>query len=105
MPHKIELSPGRFVGEGEPCYLVAEVGQNHNGQMAIARCLVEEIALCGVDAVKFCKRDLSSELTEETFHRPYSGSNSFGATYGEHRKTLELSAEQHRELKQLAQSR
>ncbi len=105
MPVKIALSPGRFVGDGEPCFLVAEVGQNHNGQMALARRLVEEIALCGVDAVKFCKRDLASELTEESFHRPYGGPNSFAATYGEHRAALELSDHQHRELMQLAKLR
>jgi sialic acid synthase SpsE len=57
---------------------------------------------CGADAVKFQKRDIPSELTKEAFDRPYDNKNSFGATYGEHRMFLELSEEEHRELKEYA---
>jgi sialic acid synthase len=45
----------------------------------------------GVDAVKFCKRHIPSELTQAAREAPYNGPQSFGATYGEHREALELS--------------
>jgi len=51
-----------------------------------------------MDAVKLTKRDLSQELSDSQMNKPYLTQNSFGKTYGEHRKFLELSNEQHHEL-------
>lgn len=93
---------GHKIGDGCPAFIIAEIGQNHNGDMAIARQLIELAARCGVDAVKFQKRDIDSELTKEAFDRPYVNKNSFGATYGEHRQFLELGEDQHRELEAYA---
>lgn len=87
---KIKIE-NRFVGGEEPCYIVAEVGLNHNGKLEIAKKLIEEAAKAGVDAVKFQKRNIEALLTKEQLNKPYSGLNSFGNTYGEHRKNLELS--------------
>jgi N-acetylneuraminate synthase/N,N'-diacetyllegionaminate synthase len=44
---------GRAIGEGRPCFVIAEVGVNHNGDPALAARLVEAAAQAGVDAVKF----------------------------------------------------
>lgn len=44
---------GRKVGDGEPCYIVAEIGCNHNGDIKLARKLVMEAAKAGANAVKF----------------------------------------------------
>lgn len=44
---------GRKIGEGEPCYIVAEAGVNHNGDLSLARKLVHLAARCGADCVKF----------------------------------------------------
>ena len=96
---------GHEVGDGCPCFIVAEVGQNHNGQMGMARRLIEMAANCGADAVKFQKRDIRWELTAEAYNAPYDNSNSFGPTYGKHREYLELSEEQHAELKEYANAR
>ena len=93
---------GYEVGDGCPTFIVAEIGQNHNGEMSIARRLIEMAARCGADAVKFQKRDIRWELTDEAYHRPYDGPNSFGATYGEHREFLELDEDQHRDLREYA---
>ena len=93
---------GKFVGEGNPVFIVAEIGQNHNGSMEIAKKLIDQATNDGVDAVKFCKRDIDSELTKAMCHSPYLGRNSFGETYGKHREFLELSIEQHMELKEYA---
>jgi len=86
-------------------YIVAEISQNHNGDMDIAKELIEDARSAGCDAVKLNKRDLSHELTDEAYGRIYDSPNSFGNTYGEHRKFLEFSPEQHRILKKYANNR
>lgn len=93
---------GHEVGDGCPCFIVAEIGQNHNGQLGMAKRLIEVAARCGANAVKFQKRDIGCELTKEAFNRPYENRNSFGRTYGEHRQYLEFDEEQHRELREFA---
>ena len=109
---KTELLPGqkrvnfagREVGDGCPCFVIAEIGQNHNGQLNLAKKLIDMAARCKADAVKFQKREISWELTKEAYDRPYEGPNSFGSTYGIHREYLELDESQHRELKEYAQA-
>ena len=49
----------RWVGPGEPCYIIAEVGINHNGDLKLAKQLVDVAVQAGADAVKFQKRKLS----------------------------------------------
>ena len=100
----ITLRSGRCIGLGHPCFIVAEVGNNHQGDMELARQMVREAAKAGVDAVKFQKRHLESLLTRAGREAPYTGPNSFGPTYGAHRLALELSAAQMAELKALSES-
>src|ERR1700744_2085561 len=52
----ITLSNGRKIGVGQPCYIIAEIGINHNGSLDIAKKLIDEAVAAGVDAVKFQKR-------------------------------------------------
>jgi sialic acid synthase SpsE len=89
MEKKIKIG-NRFVGGGQPCFIIAEVGVNHNGEPLLAKKLIDIAVAAGADAVKFQKRDSESMLTKEALQRPYSGAHSFGQTYGEHRKALEL---------------
>jgi N-acetylneuraminate synthase/sialic acid synthase len=100
----VALGPGRTIGPGRPCFLVAEIGNNHQGAMDLAREMVRRAAQAGADAVKAQKRDVDSLLTTEGRDRPYPGPNSFGPTYGDHRKAVELSRDQMAELKELAES-
>ena len=90
-------------------YIIGEIGQNHNGSVDIAKMLIDVVSrpiidklfdkeLKSMDAVKLTKRDLSQELSDSQMNKPYLTQNSFGKTYGEHRKFLELSNEQHHEL-------
>lgn len=90
-------------------YIIAEIGQNHNGDIRIAKKIIDQLdrfpydeitgnRLNRVNAVKLTKRDLTEELSEEGMKKPYTGKHSFGATYGEHREFLELSYEEHVEL-------
>lgn len=55
MQHEIILGQ-RKVGDGHPCYVLAEIGVNHNGDLTIARKLISAAAAAGCDAVKFQKR-------------------------------------------------
>lgn len=50
------LKNGRTIGQGQSCFLIAEIGINHNGSLDIALKLMEEAAKAGFDAVKFQKR-------------------------------------------------
>jgi len=93
----------------KPVYVIGEIGQNHNGSVEIAKKLIDLVAvpvkdelfnreLKQMDAVKLTKRDLNEELSGSAMLKPYDNPNSFGKTYGEHRKALELDEEQHAEL-------
>ncbi|SOB58324.1 N-acylneuraminate-9-phosphate synthase [Pseudodesulfovibrio profundus] len=101
----ITLRSGVTIGEGHPCFIVAEIGNNHQGEFQIAKQMVDEAAAAGVQAVKFQKRDMEALLTREGRAAPYTGCNSFGPTYGEHRNALELSIEQMAELKEYSESK
>ncbi len=96
---------GIHVGEDYPAYIIAEIGQNHNGEVRLAKKLIDMAVDCGANAVKFQKRDIPSELTKEAYNKPYDNPNSFGKTYGEHRIFLELDETQHLELKEYAQAK
>jgi sialic acid synthase len=94
----------RLIGPGLPTFVIAEIGQNHNGRRDWAEQLVDAAAWAGADAVKTVKRNLSCELTVEARQRPYDSPHSFGATYGEHRQALELDVAAHAALAARARS-
>jgi len=100
----ITLRSGVTIGQGYPCFIVAEIGNNHQGEFDVAKQMVDEAAAAGVQAVKFQKRDMEALLTREGRAAAYSGCNSFGPTYGEHRNALELSIEQMAELKEYSEA-
>lgn len=52
----VTLSNGRIIGKGNPCYIIAEIGINHNGSLEIAKQLIDEAVAAKADAVKFQKR-------------------------------------------------
>ena len=86
--------------------IVAEIGCNHKGDLALARAMVETAAIFAkVDYVKFQKRTNRELLTSQEYGAPHPvPSNSYGATYGEHREYLEFSAAEHRKLKDYCES-
>lgn len=83
-------------------FIIAEIGQNHQGDLDIAKELILQAKACGADAVKSQKRDIQTLLTPEEYNRPYTSINAFAATYGKHREALELEPEQHAELRDFA---
>ena len=70
--------------------VVAEIGQNHQGDTYHALRLMETAAKAGADYLKLQARDRFEEFSTARLAEPYRGRNSFGATYGEHRKQLDL---------------
>lgn len=94
----------RLIGDGQPCFVIAEGGVNHNGNPDLAEDLVRIAAHCEADAVKFQKRTIDELLTRAALDKPYVNANSLGATYGEHRQKLELSEADWTRLRDLATS-
>jgi sialic acid synthase len=90
------------LGDHAPCYVIAEIGHNHQGNLEKARELFREAKLAGAHAVKLQKRDNRGLYTRAAYDKPYDNENSFGATYGEHREFLEFGATEYRELQKYA---
>ena len=94
---------GRRIADDEPCFVIAEIGHNHQGSVERAKELFRAAKDAGVDAVKLQKRDNRTLFTRALFDSPYDNENSFGATYGLHREALELDREAYAELRTLAE--
>jgi sialic acid synthase len=92
----------RRIGDDEPCYVIAEIGQNHQGSVEVARRLIAAAKEAGADAVKLQKRCVGSSYTRSMLDEPYTGPNSFGPTYGAHRERLELDAGAYAQLQACA---
>ncbi len=93
---------GVEISDESDCYVIAEIGNNHQGNLQKAMDLFKAAKECGVDAVKLQKRDNRSLLTKAAYNKPYDNENSFGATYGEHREALEFGKKEYVELKKYA---
>lgn len=81
---------GKVITRDGPAYVIAEIGNNHQGDVEKAKALIHSAKECGVDAVKFQKRDNRRLFTRTYYDSPYDNENSYGSTYGEHREFLEL---------------
>ena len=91
-----------IISQDSDCYVIAEIGHNHQGDLNTARKLFLAAKEAGVDAVKLQKRDNRSLFTREMYDRPYDSENSFGPTYGAHREFLEFGEAEYRELQRYA---
>jgi sialic acid synthase len=90
------------IGDHAPCYVIAEIGHNHQGSLDKARELFREAKLAGAHAVKLQKRDNRRLYTRAAYDKPYDNENSFGSTYGEHREFLEFGLKEYTELQAYA---
>lgn len=90
------------IGDSTPCYVIAEIGHNHQGSVEKAREMFREAKLAGAHAVKLQKRDNRGLYTRAAYNKPYDNENSFGATYGEHREFLEFGVKEYTQLQAYA---
>lgn len=91
---EVELTPGRRIGGRHPCYVIAELGQNHQGDENIAIELIRAAKAANCDCVKLQKSYARDKFTAAALARPYNSAHSFGPTYGDHKHALELTDEQ-----------
>jgi len=78
---------------GNSSFIIAEVGNNHQGKLDTAREYIRVFAALGADAIKFQTRNNKYLFSESGYAAPYNSENSFADTYGEHRELLELNPE------------
>lgn len=86
----------RMIGSGAPCFVVAEIGINHNGDVALAKKLIDAAVAAGCDMVKFQKRTVDVVFTPEELARPRD--TPFGPTNGDLKRALELGETEYREI-------
>ena len=96
MGREIKLG-NRAVGDGHPAYVIAEIGINHNGDLDIAKQIIDAAAHAGADAVKFQKR--TPEVATPPDQQKQMRDTPWGyITYLEYRYKVEFSEEQYREI-------
>jgi sialic acid synthase len=91
-----------LINDESECYVIAEIGNNHQGNVDVCKEMFVAAKKSGADAVKLQKRDNKGLYTKEAFDKIYDNPNSFGATYGEHRDFLEFGWDEYVELKKFA---
>ena len=85
--------------ENDEPFIIAEVGQNHQGDLEKAREYVKVFSYEGANAIKFQTRNNKFLFSNDAYNAPYSSENAFADTYGQHREKLELSPDELRILK------
>jgi N-acetylneuraminate synthase len=86
----------RLVGEGQLCYIVAEIGINHNGDIHLAKQLIDAAVGAQCDAVKFQKRTVDVVYTRQELAAPRE--SPFGKTNGDLKRALEFSIAEYEEI-------
>jgi N-acetylneuraminate synthase len=86
----------KTLGEGNPCYVIAEIGINHNGDIDLAKKLIAVAVAAGCDAVKFQKRTVDIVYTAAELATPRP--NPFGDTNGDLKRGLEFEHEDYEEI-------
>ena len=107
MPGMTALAIGaRRVGQGAPCFIVAEIGINHNGDMALAERTIDAAAAAGADAVKLQNYRTEDFVTDRSLTYEYrAGDRRVVESQWEMFKRCELSAADLARLKTYADPR
>ena len=86
----------RVVGDGCPCFIIAEIGINHNGSVDLAKKMIDIAVATGCDAVKFQKRTVDVVYTKEELAKERI--SVFGNTNGDLKRGLEFGKEEYTEI-------
>lgn len=87
----------RFIGNSEPCFVIAEIGINHNGSLELAKKMIAGAASAGADAVKFQKR--TPEICVPPEQRNIERDTPWGRmTYMDYRYKVEFGEEEYAEI-------
>ncbi len=86
----------KIVGDGYPCFIIAEIGINHNGSLSMAKSLIDMAVECGCDAVKFQKRTVDIVYTKEELAKERR--SVFGNTNGDLKRGLEFGESEYTEI-------
>jgi N-acetylneuraminate synthase len=86
----------RLVGNDQPCFIIAEIGINHNGDIDLAKRLISVAVAAGCDAIKFQKRTIDVVYTADELAKPRE--NPFGPTNGDLKHGLEFGQEEYEEI-------
>lgn len=93
---KIVNIANKKIGENQPCFIIAEIGINHNGSLEMAKKLISMAHFFGCDAVKFQKRTIEDVYTKEELEAPRQ--SVFGSTNGDLKYGLEFGFEEYKEI-------
>jgi sialic acid synthase len=89
---------GTRICDGSDCYVIAEIGHNHQGSVEQCKQLFDAAKQCGANAVKLQKRDNRTLFTKAMYDSSYIHRNSYARTYGAHREKLEFGRAEYEEL-------
>ncbi len=96
MAREIKLG-NKIIGDGQPAYIIAEIGINHNGDLQVAKDMIKTAAHAGVDAVKFQKR--TPEICTPPEQQKQMRETPWGyIAYLDYRYKVEFELEQYREI-------
>lgn len=93
---KVVKIANKLVGTGQDCFIIAEIGINHNGNIELAKKLIETAVIAGCDAVKFQKRTVDVVYTKEELAMPRP--SCFGETNGDLKRGLEFGYEEYAQI-------
>ncbi len=86
----------KIVGDGYPCFIIAEIGINHNGSVELAKKMIDIACTTGCDAVKFQKRTVDVVYTKEELAKERH--SVFGETNGDLKRGLEFGYKEYSEI-------
>ena len=86
----------KIIGDGNPCFIIAEIGINHNGSLKLAKKMIDIAATTGCDAVKFQKRTVDIVYTKEELAKERK--SVFGNTNGDLKRGLEFGEKEYKEI-------
>ena len=86
----------KIIGDGYPCFIIAEIGINHNGSIDLAKKMIDIAVTTGCDAVKFQKRTVNIVYTKEELAKERK--SIFGNTNGDLKRGLEFGEKEYREI-------